>query len=153
MTSERFRALALPLLSAVLVLSLCACGAGMFMKKPEQGISGVFSTYGPPATLANCEPMVTQAQKDSCKRENQRVIEEPLQGEVEVRNLGTGATAKATLDGVGSFKVLLSPGSYEVCVEGECSDPLEVRMGAFTTYGQRLPRPEKAPSDSARPGR
>jgi len=130
----------------------------MNMKKSEQGLSGTFTTYGPPAVIANCEPLVTQAEKDSCKRDNQRVIEEPYQSELLIRNLGTSESVKASLDAQGSFKVELLPGSYEICLNGECSDPLDVRMGAFTTYGQRLPRPAAtgasaapaAPSDTAR---
>ena len=145
------------MLSAGLCLWLCCllggCAGSMGMKKPDQGITGTFTTYGPPPTIADCAPLVTQAEKDSCKRDNQRVIEEPMQGEIVAKNLGTGANVKTRLDAAGTFKLVLTPGSYEVCVEGECSDPLEVRMRAFTTYGQRLPRPEKAPSDSTRSGR
>jgi hypothetical protein len=146
--SLRSHFILIPLLALCLGALLSACGGAMSMKKPEQGLLGTFTTYGPPPVIANCDPLVTQAEKDSCKHENLRVIEEPMQGEVLVRNLGTRESVKTSLDGVGSFKVTLSPGSYEVCVEGECSDPVEVRMGAFTTYGQRLPRQTKA-ADSA----
>jgi hypothetical protein len=144
-------------------LGLTGCGGSMSMKKSEQGLSGTFTTYGPPAVIANCEPLVTQAEKDSCKRDNQRVIEEPYQSELIIRNLGTRESVKSSLDAQGSFKVELLPGSYEICMNGECSDPLDVRMGEFTTYGQRLPRPAAsgaagassapAPSDTARTAR
>lgn len=148
------------------LLGLSACGGSMTMKKSEQGLSGTFTTYGPPAVIADCEPLVTQAEKDGCKRDNQRVIEEPYQSELVIRNLGTRESVKSSLDAQGAFKVGLLPGSYEICLNGECSDPLDVRMGEFTTYGQRLPRPAVAgasgasgasvapsPSDTARTAR
>lgn len=119
----------------------------MNMKHSEQGITGTFTTYGPPYQIANCEPLVTQAEKDSCKRDNQRVLEEPYQSEILIGNLGTREKVSQTLDPQGSYRVLLHPGQYEVCVNLECSDPLEVRKGKFTPYGQRLPR---APVDSAK---
>jgi hypothetical protein len=120
----------------------------MSMKKSEQGISGTFTTYGPPPVIANCEPLVTQAEKDSCKRDNQRVIEEPYQSVITIRNLGTRESMETLLDPQGSFRVELLPGTYELCVAEECSDPLDVRMGSFTTYGQRLPRAVAAPEGS-----
>lgn len=118
---------------------LAAC-AGMHMKQSEQGIEGTFSTYGPPVQITNCEPLVTQAEKDSCKRDNQRILEEPYQSEILIRNLGIRENISQTLDAQGSYRVLLQPGQYEVCVNLECSDPVEVRKGKFTPYGQRLPR-------------
>jgi hypothetical protein len=136
----------LPYLCAAFLLA--ACGGTMGIKKPEQGLAGAFITYGPPEQI-DCAPRVTQAEKDSCKRENQRVIEEPFQGTLTIRNLGTREKVEQALDSEGKFRVLLDPGQYEVCLNGECSDPLEVRMGRFATYGQRLPRP--AP-DSAKGG-
>ncbi len=139
---------------AAMAIGLSACGGSMNMKKSDQGIFGTFTTYGPPAVIANCEPLVTQAQKDSCKRDNLRVIEEPLQSAILIRNLATREGVNMNLDAQGSFRVELLPGSYEVCLNGECSDPLDVRQGKFTTYGQRLPRPEaagaKPPSDTSR---
>jgi hypothetical protein len=146
-------------------LLLSGCGGSMNMQKAEQGLKGTFTTYGPPAVIADCEPLVTQSEKDSCKRDNQRVIEEPYQSELIIRNLGTRETVKSGLDAQGSFKAELLPGTYEICVNGECSDPLDVRMGEFTTYGQRLPRPAASapgpsgataapsPSDTARTAR
>jgi hypothetical protein len=125
-------------------LGLIACGGSMNMQKSDQGLSGTFTTYGPPEIVANCEPLVTQAAKDSCKRDNLRVIEEPYQCELVIRNLGTRESVKASLDAQGAFKVELLPGSYEICINEECSDPLDVRMGKFTTYGQRLPKPAAA---------
>jgi hypothetical protein len=126
----------------------------MNMKKSEQGLFGTFTTYGPPPVIANCEPLVTQAEKDSCKRDNQRVIEEPFQSEILIRNLGTRESVKTTLDANGAYRVELLPGTYEVCLKEECSDPLEVRVRKFSTYGQRLPRPlaevSRAPADTAR---
>jgi hypothetical protein len=123
------------------------------MKKPEQGLAGRFLTYGPPHVLADCGKFVTQADKDSCRHENQRVVEEPYQAVIRIRNLSTGETQKVALDAAGAYRVVLIPGQYEVCLEGECSDPLEVRIGNFSTYGQRLPRPEtgKAPADTGHP--
>ncbi|MDB5103241.1 MAG: hypothetical protein JWP91_930 [Fibrobacteres bacterium] len=120
----------------------------MNMKKSDQGIFGTFTTYGPPAVMANCEPLRTQAEKDSCKRDNQRVIEEPFQAEIVIRNVGTRESVRMSLDAQGSFRAELLPGTYEVCVNGECSDPLDVRPGKFSTYGQRLPR---APAESSLP--
>lgn len=134
----------LPFLAA-LPFILCSCGGSMNMKKSEQGISGTFITYGPPLAIANCEPLVTQAAKDSCKRENDRVIEEPFQSIITIRNLDTRETLQTLLNPDGSFRVELLPGNYELCVAQECSDPLEVRMRQFTTYGQRLPRPAAIP--------
>lgn len=122
-------------------LILAACGGSMTMKKPEQGLSGAFSVYGPPPVLADCAPLVTQAEKDSCKRINQRVIEEPWQGTILIRNLETRKTLPTAVDAEGKYRVNLDPGAYEVCVKDECSDPLEIRMGKWGTYGQRLPRP------------
>lgn len=134
----------LPLLAASLCL-LSACGGSMNMKKSEQGISGTFTTYGPPPVLTDCGPLVTQAEKDACKRDNERVIEGPFQSIITIRNLDTRETLETLLDPQGSFRVELPPGTYELCVAEECSDPLEVRMRRFTTYGQRLPRPPAIP--------
>lgn len=140
---------ALPFCAALFLLA--ACGGGMTMKKPEQGLAGAFSVYGPPETLADCAPLVTQAEKDSCKRENQRVIEEPWRGTIVIRNLDTREKVTQPMDAEGKYRVLLDPGAYEVCVEGECSDPLDIRMGKWATYGSRLPRPS-AKGDSAKAG-
>lgn len=133
----------LPLLAAL----LCACGGSMNMKKPEQGIAGNFTTAGPPAVITDCGPLVTQAEKDNCKRDNERVIVEPFQSIITVRNLGTRESSQTLLDPDGTFRMELLPGIYEVCLAEECSDPLEVRMGVFTTYGQRLPRPAAVPQN------
>jgi hypothetical protein len=132
--------------------ALAGCGGSFAMKKPEQGISGTFTTYGPPRVLADCAPLKTQFQKDSCRHENERVVEEPYQGELVIRNVETRQALRQTLDAQGAYRALLDPGPYEVCVDGDCSDPIEVRMGEFATYGQRLPRPaagEKAPAAKA----
>jgi hypothetical protein len=110
------------------------------MKKPEQGIYGAFLTYGPPTELADCAPFQTQMEKDDCRRMNERVFEELLKASIKVRNLQTGETVQVTLDPQGEYRVQLVPGEYEVCVNGECSDPMTVRMGDFLRYGQRLPR-------------
>ena len=133
-------------------LLLAACGGSMTMKKPEQGMAGAFSVYGPPEILMDCAPKVTQAEKDSCRHENQRVIEEPWRGSLTVRNLDTRKAINLTTDAEGKYRVNLDPGAYEVCVEGECSDPLEIRMGKWATYGSRLPRPAAKAADPARPG-
>ncbi|MEO6097302.1 MAG: hypothetical protein ABIW76_17265 [Fibrobacteria bacterium] len=121
----------------------------MNMKKSEQGLTGSFTTYGPPVAIADCEHLVTQAEKYDCRHDNQRVIEEPYGSELVIRNLGTRESVKTSLDAKGSFKAELLPGSYEICLNGECSDPLDVRMGEFTTYGQRLPRPAASGTSAA----
>lgn len=133
----------LPLLAAL----LCACGGSMNLKKSEQGIAGNFTTYGPPQVLADCGPLVTQAEKDNCKRDNERVIVEPFQSIITVRNLGTRESSQTLLEPNGTFRMELPPGIYEVCLAEECSDPLEVRIGVFTTYGQRLRRPDAPPQN------
>jgi hypothetical protein len=112
----------------------------MKMHKPEQGLQGAFSTYGPPASIKDCNPLVTQFEKDECKHANDTVIDEPYAGSFDVRNLTTREAAAVTLDADGKYRVLLVPGEYEVCVGEECSDPINVRMGKFSVYGQRLPR-------------
>ena len=150
-----------PLLAASLCM-LCACGGSMNLKKSEQGISGTFITYGPPPVIADCGPLVTQAEKDSCKRDNERVIEEPFRSFITIRNLDTQESLETLLDPNGSFRVELLPGNYELCIAEECSDPLEVRMRSFTTYGQRRyrtaakakapgPNPVEAPPYPAAP--
>ena len=121
----------------------------MTMKKPEQGITGAFTTYGPPAAQEDCGPKVTQAEKDSCRHGNQRVIEEPYQGTLGIRNLDTRKLVEQPLDAQGNFRTVLDPGAYEICLNGECSDPIEIRMGRWATYGQRLPRPA---SEIPKPG-
>lgn len=128
------------------------------MRKPDQGIQGTFLNYGPPRELADCTPFKTQFEMDDCRRLNERVIEEPHQALIRIRNLQTGETSQVQLDAQGSYKVSLAPGEYEVCVDGECSDPMTVRMNHFIPYGQRLPRPGsaeapgQAPADSLKAG-
>jgi hypothetical protein len=112
----------------------------MQMHKPEQGLYGSFSTYGPSEHVSDCNPLVTQFSKDSCRHENERVIEEPYHGSFKIRNLTTQQATEVELDPEGKYKVRLDPGQYEVCVLEECSDPLEIPMGKYATYGQRLPR-------------
>ena len=136
-----------PLAVAVAALLLVAC-AGQ-MKKPEQGIYGTFQTYGPPKEKADCTPFKTQLEKDDCRKMNERVIEEPFQATIRVHNLQTLEIQNAQLDAEGSYRVVVTPGEYEVCVEGECSDPMTVRMGRFIPYGQRLPR--AAPEADGKP--
>ncbi len=118
----------------------------MKMQPPEQGLEGSFYTYGPPETLADCKSLVTQAAKDSCRHLNERVIEEPMHGGVVVRNLTTSEKHAQELDPQGHFRMALTPDQYEVCVNEECSDPLEVTRGVFLPYGQRVPR---TPADKA----
>lgn len=142
---------------AALAAVLSACGGSLALKKPEQGLAGTFITYGPPAQLADCSPLKTQFQKDSCRHENERVIEMPYQGVLLIRNLDTRKTLEQPLDERGAYRAVLDPGNYEVCVNEECSDPIEVRRNEFATYGQRLPRPAageksaagKGPADAA----
>jgi len=124
---------------AGLAAILSGCGA-LAMKQPEQGIAGAFTTYGPPAQLADCSPLKTQFQKDSCRHDNERVVEMPYQGEMLIRNLDSRKSLSQPLDERGAYRAVLNPGNYEVCVNGECSDPIEVRRSEFATYGQRLPR-------------
>lgn len=138
-------------LLAALLLGACAGG----MKNTEQGLEGSFLTYGPPREQVDCSPFKTQMEKDDCRRMNERVVEEPLKATIRIRDLQTGESRAVTLDAGGSYRAVLSPGEYAVCLEGECSDPITVRMGRFVRYGQRLPRPEEAapvePADSAVP--
>jgi hypothetical protein len=133
-----------------LAAALSGCAGGLAMKPPQQGLEGTFTTYGPPAALADCSALKTQFQKDSCRHGNERVIEEPYQGTLKIRNVATRKAVDQALDAQGAYRIVLEPGTYEVCVNGECSDPIEVRMRGFATYGQRLPRPAPAaPSDKA----
>lgn len=140
-----------PILLAGFLLGACA----KQMRKPEQGLYGSFQTYGPPKEKVDCTPFRTQMEKDDCRRMNERVIEEPLKATIMIRNLQTRETQKVELDTEGAYRVTVTPGEYEVCVEGECSDPMTVRMGNFVPYGQRLPRAAvesagKAPADSGK---
>lgn len=128
-------------LSAILsVAFLGACAGGMKMHKPEQGLFGTFTTYGLTQEILDCTSKVTQFEKDSCRKENERVVEEPYHGSFKIRNLTTSETKDVELDSKGDFRIPLIPGEYEVCVKGECSDPIEIRMGVYSTYGQRIPR-------------
>ena len=99
-------------LAALAAALLCACAGSMSMKKPEQGLAGTFITYGPPAVLADCTPFKTQFAKDSCRHENERVVEEPYQGSLVIRNVETRAKVEQVLDAQGSYRVLLDPGTY-----------------------------------------
>jgi hypothetical protein len=134
----RRTAAALSSFAAALLTIGCA---KQMMHKPEQGIYGTFLTYGPLRDTIDCTPMKTQMEKDECRRFNGRIVEEPYQATIKVRNLQTGEVQSVQLDGTGSYRLKMDPGEYEVCVEGECSDPITVKMNAFVTYGQRLPRP------------
>ena len=51
------------------------------------------------------------------------------------------------MDAQGKYKVQVVPGEYEVCVAGECSDPISIRMGEYSVYGQRLPRAVPPPQE------
>lgn len=134
---------------AALLLAAILAGCAGRMGKPEQGIHGTFRTYGPPGERIDCAPFKTQMEKDDCRRMNERVVEEPLQASITIRNLQTREARSIQLDAEGSYRAVLAPGEYEVCLEGECSDPLTVRMGAFVPYGQRLPRAAPAPPAKA----
>lgn len=134
----------------VLAAALAGCAGSLAMKPPEQGLQGTFKAYGPAAAPADCSPLKTQFQKDSCRHENERIVEEPYQATLLIRNVATRKAVEQPLDALGSYRVRLEPGTYEVCLNGECSDPIEVRMRGFSTYGQRLPRPQAAaPGKSA----
>ena len=132
------------LAGAGLAAALAACAGSLSGKSPQGGMAGTFITYGPPAVLADCAPLKTQFQKDSCRHENERVVEEPYQGTLIIRNVSTRKAVEQALDAQGAYRLSLEPGTYEVCLNGECSDPIEVRAGSFATYGQRLPRPAAA---------
>jgi len=146
--------LRITVLGIVLALSalscLSGCGGSFGMQKAEQGIAGTLTTYGPPLQLEDCSPLKTQFQKDSCRHDNERVVEMPFQGTLLIRNLNTRKTFSQTLDEQGSYRARLDPGNYEVCVNDECSDPLEVHRGVFAIYGQRLPRAAPADKSAAR---
>lgn len=129
--------------------ALLAGCAGFAGGRPRQGLSGTFTTYGPAGDPAACAALLPQWRIDSCRQENGRVIEEPFRGALVIRNLGTREAKNQALDPSGTYRVDLEPGTYEVCVEGECSDPIEVRMGAYATYGQRLPRPAARAVDAS----
>jgi hypothetical protein len=139
------RVLVMPVLAAM----LAGCAGSFSMKPPEQGLQGVFTMYGPLPRLADCAPLKTQFQKDSCRHDNERVVEEPYQATLSIRNVATRRAVEQTLDAQGAYRVLLEPGTYEVCLKGECSDPIEVRLRSFSTYGQRLPRPSVTPEKAA----
>lgn len=127
------------LLAAFSCLCLVACGGAMQLQKPEQGIQGTFSTYGPPVQM-DCSSLPTQNEKDSCRRGNETPRIEPYQGSLTLHNLSTQEKNVVELDAKGEYKVQLNPGEYEVCLATECSDPLEIRIGKFAIYGQRLRR-------------
>ena len=133
-----------------LAAALAGCGGNLGMKSLKQGLQGTFTTYGPPLVLADCSPLKTQFQKDSCRHDNERVVEEPYQGTLRIRNVSTRKAVDEVLDAQGSYRAAVEPGTYEVCVDGECSDPIEVRFGSYSTYGQRLPRPAppRAPTEA-----
>lgn len=131
----------LPAAGALAAL-LSACAGSSLLEKPEQGLQGAFLTYGHPASgPEDCAALGAWSRIDSCRRERDRLIEEPYRGTLEIRNLATRRSLRQPLDGEGRYRAVLEPGTYAVCVDGECSDPIEVRFGDFTTYGQRLPRP------------
>lgn len=125
---------------AGLAASLAGC-AGSLSRPPVQGLAGTFTTYGLAGPQADCLTLKTQSQRDSCRREGDRMAEEPYRGSLVIRNLDTRRALDQALDAQGAYRAVLEPGNYEVCVNGECSDPIEVRMGEFSTYGQRLPKP------------
>jgi hypothetical protein len=135
-----FRILTLPVLAA----ALAGCAGSLGMRPPEQGLRGTFTAYGPAGAQADCSPLKTQFEKDSCRHENERTVEGPYQATLVIRNVATRKAVEQPLDAQGSYRVVLEPGTYEVCLRGECSDPIEVRMRSFSTYGQRLPLPPEA---------
>lgn len=125
-----------------LFLSACTKSMKMRMQTPQQGLYGTFIAYYPlpEDQKRNCDPLKTQAEKDSCRKFNSRTLEEPLQGTIRVRNLATDSSRFITLDSQGSYRALLLPGTYEVCLGEDCSDPLDVTMNVFVPYGGRLPK-------------
>src|SRR5690606_12029564 len=76
---------------------------------------------------------------DACKRENHRVLDEPLRATIRIRNLSSGDIVDQPLDEQGAYRVVLVPGQYAVCLKGECGDALVARVGAVGVYGQPLP--------------
>jgi hypothetical protein len=138
----------------VLAAAFAGCAGSLSGNRPiGQGLQGTFTTYGPIPVLADCSALKTQFQKDSCRYDNERVVEEPYQTTLLIRNLGTRKAIEQALDAQGSYRLPLEPGTYEVCLNGECSDPIEVRMRSFSIYGQRLPRPSQAkPADKPSTG-
>ena len=121
------------------LLSLSACAGAIQRNKPEQGLEGAFSTYTRSAQK-DCTKLAMQVERDSCRIQNERIVDEPFMGTIEIRNLTTEEKKAVTLDSQGNYRVLLTVGQYEVCVAASCSDPIEIRMGAFAIYGQRLPK-------------
>jgi hypothetical protein len=128
-------------LASALLLS-CTQSMKTHMRPPEQGIYGTFTTYGPlpDDQKRNCEPLKTQAEKDECRKFNERTIEEPLVATIRIHNLTTDSSMLVALDAAGSYKVKLMKGSYEVCLGEDCSDPLDVTMNTFVPYGGRRPK-------------
>jgi hypothetical protein len=138
-------------LGAVLcMLGLSACSGSMQRNKPEQGLQGAFSTYTR-SVQKDCSKLAMQVERDTCRRQNERIVDEPFVGTIEIRNLTTDEKTSVTLDSQGNYRVLLNAGQYEVCVAAFCSDPIEIRMGAFPIYGQRLPKAEVDTTQSIKP--
>jgi hypothetical protein len=135
--------------SLAALLCLCACPAAM-RGSGQQGIYGTFTVYGRTLDQRDCSGMVTQRDKDDCRKANEALVEEPYKGQVGVRNLLTRENLTVDLDATGSYRVTLPPGTYTVCLlGGDCSDPMEVPAGVFVTFGQRLPR--QVPEGGVRP--
>lgn len=137
-----------PLLAAALLAFGCAKN---MMRAPEQGVYGTFVAYSPlpESQKQDCSRLMIQADRDTCRKLNSRIIEEPMVGTVRVRNLQTDSTKLVALNDKGGYKVMLRPGSYEVCLADNCSDPLDVSMNKFVPYGGRLPKPADTTGASA----
>jgi hypothetical protein len=121
------------------LLGIAACSGTMQRNKPEQGLQGAFSTYSRPVQI-DCAKLVMQSQRDTCRRQNETILDEPYTGSIEIRNLTTDEKHTVGLDPQGKYHFLLNVGQYEVCIAGSCSDPIEIRMGTFPIYGQRFPK-------------
>ena len=139
-TRSNTRRIGRAILLAAAAIGLGACAKTM--GKPDQGIYGTFIVYGPRTaeSLQDCEPFQAQEDRDTCKKQNAKVADEPFQGSILIRNMTTAESLSVALDANGSYRMRLKPGEYLVCVLEECSDPLNVPMNSYVTYGQRLPK-------------
>lgn len=127
-------------LSLGLTLALMGCAAKTKPVEQRQGLFGTFTTYHLPAQEACDSLHTTQEARDNCKRRNQTRIIEPLQGSILVTAVDAQRGQRINLNPDGSYRVALAPGYYTVCLGKSCSDPIEVRMHHFATYGAQYPK-------------
>lgn len=120
-------------------LSLGGC-ASKTEPVQRQGLFGTFTTYHLPLQEACDSLHTTQEARDNCKRRNQTRIIEPLRGSILVTAVDAQRGQRVNLNPDGSYRINLTPGYYTVCLGKSCSDPIEVRMHHFATYGAQYPK-------------